>query len=71
MQPRLTVHVCRMRERTILVMLARMIVLLLIMSGDVEENPGPGMEGMVMWSLCLVPQFSVLCIRTAGFSVQY
>ena len=70
MQPLLTVHVCRMRERTILVMPARMIVLLLIMSGDVEENPGPGMEGMVMWSM-LEPQFSVLCIRTAGFSVQY
>ena len=47
-------------------------MLLLIMSGDVEENPGPGIEGtcMVMWSM-LEPQFSVLCIRTAGFSVQY
>ena len=39
---------------------AKIIVLmLLILSGDIEENPGPGMEGMVMWSM-LVPHFTVL-----------
>ena len=30
---------------------ARMIVLRLLMSGDVEVNPGPGMEGNVRYCL--------------------
>ena len=47
---------------------ARMMNLCLIMSGDVEENPGPGMKGI---RSMLVPQLTWQCIRTAGFSVQY
>ena len=61
-----------MSERVVLVMMpARMVVLLLIMSGDVEENPGPGMEGKIMCMVyAMIPQFTVLCVRTAGLRVQ-
>eukprot|EP00731_Ephydatia_muelleri_P003645 Em0001g3645a len=56
-----------MRERTILVMPARMIVLLLIMSGDVEENPGPGIEELLD-SACSTEHLNIIA---ATFSYDW
>ena len=48
---------------------ARIMILVSTILGENEKQPGPGMEGKVTWSM-LMHWFTLICIRTARFSVQ-